>query len=106
MYLIQISLAQSILVYFISPIISLLIFLIFANVIMSWLVSFGVVNLRNPAMQQIYYALEAVTRPIMEPIRRILPPLGGLDFSPIIAFFLLSWINSYVIRQVLYPMLG
>ena len=100
------SFMQSIIAYFLSPLISLLIFLIFVRVIRSWLVGFGIVNLNNPLVRQIYYMLEALTEPIMEPIRRILPPIGGLDLSPIIAFFALSWLNGYVLMQLLYPMLG
>ena len=62
-----------------------MIFLIFAQVIMSWLVSFGVVNLRNPAVSQIYHLINRFVNPILEPIRKIVPSFGGLDFSPIIA---------------------
>lgn len=100
------SLAQSFLAYFVSPAISILIFLIFMEVVFSWLVAFNIVNLRNGAVAQIYEVVHRVTQPILGPIRRALPSLGGLDFSPIVAILGLSWINSYVVRDVLYPMLG
>ncbi len=94
------ALTQSILIYFISPILSFLVFLIFIHVILSWLVSFNVVNLRNPMMRQIYFGIEAILRPIMAPIQRILPPMGGLDFSPIIALLFLQWLNGFVVPSL------
>lgn len=99
------NLLQSIVVYFIGPVIQLLIFLIFIEVILSWLVGFNIVNLRNPAMAQIYRAIQAVTQPILNPIRRILPPFGGLDFSPIVALLGLSWVHGYIV-PTLYSMVG
>jgi len=100
------SFMQSIIAYFLSPLVNLLIFLIFIRVVMSWLVGFGIVNIHNPTMRQIYQIIEALTEPIMGPLRRIIPPIGGLDLSPIVAFFGLSWLNGYVLNQLLFPMLG
>jgi len=94
------SLAQSIIVYFVSPVISFLIFLIFIEVVFSWLVSFNVVNLKNPTVRQIYEIVNKFTKPILDPIRKVIPGVGGLDFSPIIAILGLSWLNN------LLPMLG
>ena len=94
------NLLQSILIYFVSPVLSFLVILIFVQVILSWLVSFGVVNLRNPIMRQIYYTVEALTKPIMSPIQRIIPPMGGLDFSPIVALLLIQWLNGYVVPSM------
>ena len=87
----------SILVYFVRPIIGLFIIAIFVNVIMSWLISFNIINLRNQFAAQIYQISEALTRPILDPIRRVIPSIGGLDLSPIIALLFLSWLNNYVI---------
>lgn len=87
----------SFLMMIVSPIISLLILFIFISVIMSWLVSFNIMNLNNQMVRQIYYAIESITQPILKPIRQILPSVGGLDFSPIIALLGLNWINAYVI---------
>jgi len=100
------TLAQSILRSFVSPLISVLIFLIFIEVIFSWLLAFNVINLRNPMVAQIYQIVNRITTPILQPIRKVLPAMGGLDFSPIVALLGLSWLNSYVVGQVLYPMLG
>jgi len=51
---------QSILIYFVAPALSLLIFMIFAQVILSWLLAFNIINLKNPIVAQIYYGLEKI----------------------------------------------
>ena len=58
---------------------------IFVHFIMSWLISFNVLNARQPLVQNVWYGLERVLQPIYEPIRRFMPNLGGLDLSPIVA---------------------
>ncbi|MBM1219935.1 YggT family protein [Ponticoccus sp. SC2-23] len=60
-------------------------FFIFAHFIMSWLISFQVLNVRQPLVAQIWYGLNRLLEPIYAPIRRILPNMGGLDLSPIVA---------------------
>ena len=92
---------QSILAYFVSPIISLIIILIFVEVVFSWLVAFNIINLRNPMLSQIYHGIKAFTRPILDPIRRMLPNMGGLDISPIVALLGLSWVNGYVVPMLM-----
>ena len=100
------TLAQSIIAYLLSPVISVLIFLIFVEVIFSWLVSFKIMNLRNPMVAQIYQTVNTITQPILRPIRNVLPAMGGLDFSPIVALLGLSWLNNYFVNGVLYNALG
>lgn len=99
------SILQSILVYFISPVLSLIVILIFVQVILSWLVGFGIVNLRNPMMASIYNAISRFVDPILEPFRRIIPPMGGLDLSPIAALLAIQWLNGFVVPKI-YTMLG
>ena len=60
-------------------------FFIFAHFIMSWLISFDVLNVRQPLVAQIWYTLQRILEPIYGPIRRFMPNLGGIDLSPIVA---------------------
>jgi len=60
-------------------------FFIFAHFIMSWLINFQVLNIRQPLVAQIWYGLNRMLEPIYGPIRRFLPDMGGLDLSPIVA---------------------
>jgi YggT family protein len=65
-------------------------------VIATWLVQFGVLNIRNQFAYMVYSGLVALTEPVFRQIRRVLPPFGGIDLSPIIVlvviFFLQSWL--------------
>ncbi|MBC6404059.1 MAG: YggT family protein [Hyphomonadaceae bacterium] len=94
------SLLASLLIYFVKPIITLFIMTVLISVIMSWLVAFNVINLRNPVARQIYEMCEVLTRPILNPIRRFLPGIGGLDLSPVIALLFLSWVNNFLIAEL------
>jgi YggT family protein len=66
------------------------IWIIIANAIMSWLVAFDVINLRNRVAYQVVHFLDAVTRPLLRPLRRIIPPLGGIDITPVILIIVLE----------------
>lgn len=59
-------------------------FIIIAHIIMSWLISFQVLNLHQPLVAQIWDGLNRVLAPIYDPIRRALPATGGLDLAPLI----------------------
>ena len=84
-----------------SMIIGLVVVLIFVWVIMSWLVSFGLINLRNPMVAQIYHGINRILTPIMAPVQRIIPPIGGLDLSPIVVLLGLQWLSSSVIPRLI-----
>jgi YggT family protein len=62
-------------------------FLIIIKIVMSWLINFQVLNIRQPLVSQIYYGLQRLFEPIYAPIRRLLPNMGGLDITPMIVLF-------------------
>ncbi|RVU16813.1 YggT family protein [Methylobacterium oryzihabitans] len=72
------------LLWLIDNIITIYVYLLIASAVLSWLVAFNVVNVRNPIVSQIGDFLFRVTDPVLRPIRRVLPNLGGIDISPII----------------------
>ncbi|MGB0908287.1 MAG: YggT family protein [Maricaulaceae bacterium] len=100
------SFLQSILMYLVDPILGLLIFLVFVQVIFSWLLAFNIVNLRNATVAALFDAVNRIVNPLLRPIQKIIPSFGGLDFSPIILLLGLYWVRDYGVRQMLYPMLG
>ncbi|TBW40063.1 YggT family protein [Siculibacillus lacustris] len=67
-----------------------------ATIVFSWLYSFGVVNPRNPAVSAIGDMLFRLTEPVLRPIRRFLPNLGGLDLSPLVVFLAIFLIRQYL----------
>ena len=71
-------------------------FIIIAHIVMSWLISFQVLNLRQPLVAQIWYGLDRLLQPIYSPIRRILPQTGGLDLAPLVVI-----LGIYAIRIIL-----
>lgn len=97
---------QSILLYFVAPALSFLIFMVFAQVILSWLLAFNIINLKNPIVAQIYYGLEKILGPIYRPIRQVLPSMGGLDLSPIIVLFATYWVRDFIVLQKLVSIFG
>ena len=88
--------------YFIlDGLLGLLVIAIIISAILSWLVAFDVINLRNPMVYNIARFLDAVTRPILRPVQRIIPPIGGVDISPIIVLLVIQGIRIYLLPQLL-----
>jgi YggT family protein len=71
-------------------------FFVLAHFIMSWLVNFQVLNIRQPLVAQIWFGLNRLLEPVYAPIRRILPQMGGLDLSPLVVL-----IGIYALEIVL-----
>ncbi|MDB5559224.1 MAG: hypothetical protein JWQ36_2158 [Enterovirga sp.] len=80
----------------------LYVWILIASAVMSWLVAFGVVNMRNDVVRTIWNFLYQATEPALRPIRRILPNLGGIDISPIILLLIIFFIQR-VIELYVYP---
>jgi YggT family protein len=74
--------------------------LIIASVMVSWLVVFGVLNTRNKWVYKFCALLNRVTNPGMEQLRRVIPPIGGMDLSPMVMIF-----GIYMVQGMLYGML-
>lgn len=85
---------------FISYLITLYTWVVIAVVIMGWLLAFNVVNGRNGFIQALWQGLNAVTEPLLRPIRRMMPDLGAIDISPIILLLGLFFIQSVVIPNI------
>jgi YggT family protein len=86
----------SALLFLFYSIIQLIIFVVIVNAILSWLIAFDVLNIRNPTVRRILGVLDAVTAPMLRPIRRFMPNLGGIDISPIILILLLQALQILV----------
>ena len=71
-------------------------FVILAHIIMSWLINFQVLNLRQPLVAQLWDGLNRLLEPIYSRVRSILPNMGGLDLAP-----LLVLLGVYALRIVL-----
>lgn len=74
--------------------------LLIASAILSWLVAFNVINTRNRAIYLIGDFLYRVTEPVLRPIRRILPNLGGIDISPVILILLILFLRQLIRNDI------
>jgi YggT family protein len=75
--------------------------IIIIQAILSLLIAFNVINTYNDFIRSFWMALERLTEPIYRPIRRLLPDLGGIDFSPFIVLIIIKVIQI-IIRNNMY----
>lgn len=75
--------------------------IVIAMAVMSWLIAFDVVNTRSQAVYSLWKALNALTEPVLRPIRNILPSFGGLDISPVILLLALSFLKDLISRSAM-----
>lgn len=71
--------------------------IIIAMILVSWLVAFNVINVHNDFVRTLLRVLTALTEPVLRPIRKLIPPISGLDLSPIVVF-LIIWFLQYSIE--------
>jgi YggT family protein len=79
---------------------SVLMWIIVIQAILSWLVAFNVVNTSNDFVRQALMALDRMTEPLYRPIRRVMPDFGALDLSPMVVLLLI-----YILRNIVLPRL-
>lgn len=72
-------------------------FIIIAQVLVSWLIAFDVLNVNNPQARNLVEMLQRLTDPVYRPLRRFIPPIGGIDITPIIVIFGLSILKGIII---------
>lgn len=85
---------------FVSYVITLYTYVVIASVILSWLLAFNVINAYSPFVRSLWNALRAVTEPLLVPIRRFMPDLGGIDISPIILLLACFFVQSVIIPNI------
>jgi YggT family protein len=76
---------------------SVVVWIIILQAILSWLIAFNVINTYNHGVRRFLYALDRMTQPMYRPIRRLLPDFGGLDFSPMVVILLI-----YMLKMLLH----
>jgi len=94
----------SFLYFIVDSLLGLLILALLIYAVLSWLIVFDVVNTRNRFVFSVVRFLEAVTRPVLAPFRRIIPNLGGVDISFIVAFLVLQGVRLYLLPLVFDPL--
>jgi YggT family protein len=82
--------------WLIDTLLAIAFWIILIQVIMSWLINFNVINLYQPIVRQIWDALNALTAPIYRPLRKILPPMGGFDFAPMVVILAIYFLRIFI----------
>ncbi|MFC3101368.1 YggT family protein [Altererythrobacter lauratis] len=85
----------------IGYLISIVIVLVIAQFVLSLLISFNVVNMQNDFVAAIWRAVNALLDPILNPVRKIMPNTGAIDFSPLVLIIGLNIIDI-VVRNLAY----
>jgi YggT family protein len=85
------------LVGIVDVILQVLMYVIIAQVILSWLIVFNVINLHSGPVRSVVVAIDRLTAPLYRPIRRLLPDFGGIDFSPLVVLLVIAVIRSKVL---------
>lgn len=83
--------------FLVNAALTLMVWALIINAILSWLVAFDVINLRNRFVYQVARMLDALTRPILAPVQRVIPSLGGVDITPIIVILLITGVQRYLL---------
>jgi YggT family protein len=91
--------------FIVDNLLGLLVIAIIISAVLSWLVAFDVINLRNRFVYNFSRFLDAVTRPILRPVQRVIPPLGGVDISPIIVLLVIQGIRLYLLPLIFSPII-
>ncbi len=84
-------------IYLLTSIISLISFLLIVYIVISLLISFNILNRNQMLVSKVYYALGRLLEPLLEPIRKLLPDLNGLDISPILLIIILNFLEYALI---------
>lgn len=75
---------------------SILSWIVIAWVVISWLVAFNVINPTHPAAQNLLGLLDRIMTPIMAPIRRFIPPIGGIDIAPLVLIIAIQILQNLI----------
>ncbi|GAA0639540.1 YggT family protein [Brevundimonas lenta] len=83
--------------FIIETVLRLFVLALIINAVLSWLFAFDVINYRNRFVASLAEALDRIVSPVLAPLRRVIPPLGGIDITPIVAWILIAGIQRYLL---------
>lgn len=96
----------SFLYFVVDGLLGLLVWAIIINAILSWLIAFQVINTRNQFVYSVVRMLDAVTGFVMRPVQKVIPPLGGVDISPIIVILVIEGARRYLLPMIFGPLIA
>lgn len=100
MYNVTLMGPAALVVQILESILEMYIWVVIAAVVMSWLLAFNVVNYHNNIVRTVVRILDVLTEPVFRFVRRFIPPIGGLDLSPIVVFFAVWILQRFVVPWI------
>lgn len=76
-------------------------YVILAQVILSWLIVFNVLNTRSAGVRAFVNGIDRITEPVYRPVRRILPNLGSIDLAPLVIAIIIIFLRQYLLPGIL-----
>lgn len=92
--------------FFLNPILTMLFWVVIIGAVLSWLFAFQVINRSNEFVVTIYRITQAITEPLLRPFRTFIPPLGGVDITPILLLLTIQFVNLYVLPTAIRAVAG
>ncbi|WP_395781025.1 YggT family protein [Aquidulcibacter sp.] len=86
--------------WLLNTVLGLYLWVVIAGAVMSWLVAFDVINLRNRFVATIYDTCERLTTPVLKPIRKVIPTLGGVDLSPVVLIIGIQFLQNFAVPLI------
>ncbi len=86
--------------WLLNTVLGLYLVVVIAGAVMSWLVAFDVINLRNRFVATIYDTCERLTTPVLKPIRKVIPNLGGVDLSPVALIIGIQFLQNFAVPLI------
>lgn len=86
--------------WLVDTILTLAFWIVLIQVIMSWLINFDVINLRQPFVYQLWTGINRLLDPLYRPIRRFLPNLGGIDLAPMVLIIGILFVQRLIIYDL------
>lgn len=86
--------------WLLSKVLGLFMLVIIVDVVLSWLIAFDVVNTRNKLVGTVADGCSRITAPVLAPIRKIIPPLGGMDISPVVLIIAVQFVQKFLLPRI------
>jgi YggT family protein len=86
--------------WLVSTVLSLALFTVIVSAVLSWLVAFNVVNTRNRFVATVWDTCNRLTEPLLNPIRKVIPSLGGVDLSPVVLIIGIQFVQNFAVPLI------
>ncbi len=90
---------MSVILAFIYTLTRMLMYVIFAHVVMSWLFQLNVISMKSDFASRLWAILNSILEPFYRPIRRVVPPLGNIDSAPLVMIFGIFVIQNLIVAM-------